>query len=387
MRILYLCCLICCFNPAVQASQKSIELAFGQTGYDYSRVLRHFEQKTGIKINTAPQENYDLKAELIKRSGKKRLPDAFIGPADYTTIQSVNLMSLPTEWLHRDLSPEALQTVTRGTETLAIPLIAGNHLVMYYNRTLIKQPANSMAQLADQAESLPDNARLLSWSFSGMYFFIPFLSSFDALPMSGNDLHLDTPQMAEALEYYWQLPGRGLVQRACSHDCYPDAFKNGEFAYVIDGAWNYRQYQQALGEDLGVALLPAINGNRMRPYFSAHVLAFVAKPYNPKQLQNLKIFAQYLQSHEAQQMLWESARAIPSNQFTLASITRSASDNTRILIEQLKNAHPMPNNPYMSVIWEAMSQGFSRYGANIISAPEAAELMQHLAERTIEHQQ
>lgn len=369
------------------ATEQSFELAFGQTGYDFAPLLQQFQQQTGIKITTAPQENYDLKAELIKRSGKKRLPDAFIAPADYTTIQSIDLMPMQESWIMPDLSAESLQTVTQNGDIVAIPLIAGNHLVMYYNRNVIKTPATSMAELLQQRPLLPENMRLISWSFNGMYFLIPFLSSFDALPIKDKQLQLGSPMMASAIEYYWQLPERGLAQPTCTHDCYPQQFKEGKFAYVIDGVWNFQQYQQALGETLGVALLPAINGNPMRPYFSAHVLAIVAKQYSTEQLQALQKFALFLQSLEAQSTMWETTRAIPSNRVALNQIVSSADNNTQMLIKQLQSAHPIPSTPHMSVVWEAMSKGFNRYGANLLDAEEAAQLMQHLAERTIAYQQ
>ncbi|BDX07365.1 maltose ABC transporter substrate-binding protein MalE [Planctobacterium marinum] len=361
-------------------------MAFGQTGYDFTPLIEQFQAETGIKITTAPQENYDLKAELIKRSGKKRLPDAFIAPADYTTIQSINLIPLDDDWLVPEISAESLQTVSQNGNIVAVPIISGNHLVMYYNRSALEAPAKTMSELLQQRQTLPDNMRLISWSFNGMYFLIPFLSSFDALPIQGERLRMGTPMMAKAIEYYWRLPERGLAQPTCSHDCYPQQFKEGKFAYVIDGVWNFQQYQQALRDDLGIALLPAINGQPMRPYFSAHVLAIIAKQYSKAQLQALQQFARFLQSVDAQKFMWDSARAIPSNNEALKGIVASSDDNTRMLIRQLQNANPIPNSPHMSVVWEAMSKGFNRYGAQLMSAEESAQLMQHLAERTIAHQ-
>lgn len=374
------------FCQITLASAQNIELAFGQTGYDFTRLLTDFENDTGITITTAPQEHYDLKAELIKRSGKKRLPDAFIAPADYTTIQSINLLPMTKDWLSPDTSVAALQTVTRNEQILAIPLIAGNHLVLYFNRSAIEQPASSFEEIFSQRESLPANMRLMTWSFSGTYFLIPFLSAFDALPIQDNQLTLDTPQMVNAMQYYWSLPEQGLVDESCGFDCFPEAFKRGEYAYVIDGVWNYKQYQEALRENLGVALLPSIRGNPMKPYFSGHVLAFVAKPQTPAKREALRQFALYLQSPKAQLQLWQSAAAIPANNTALQQISTTASANTQAMIAQLQQSNPIPNTPHMSIVWEALSKGFNRYGANTMTAPEAAALMQHLAQRTVERQ-
>jgi maltose-binding protein MalE len=85
--------------------------------------------------------------------------------------------------------------------------------------------------------------------------------------------------------------------------------------------------------------------------------------------------------------LWNEAGALPSNSKVLYQILQNADDNTRALVAQLDTSVPIPNTPHMTVVWEALLKGFNRYGANIMNAGEAAELMQHLAERTIENQQ
>lgn len=367
------------------SAQESISLGFGQTGYNFVPVIEQFQRQTGITIVSAPQEQYDLKAELIKRSTKKRLPDVFISPADYTTIQHLHLRNITTDWLNPDTSATALQTVMQNGEIKAIPLISGNHLVLYYNRDFVSNPAQTFEELKLQQDLIPSDKFLINWAFSSMYVFIPFLSAFDALPITNNQLSMSTPQMVQALEYYWQLPEQGLVNLSCAYECLTNAFESQNYAYIIDGVWSFKRYSERLGNNLGVATLPSIRGKPMTPYFSSHVLAIVEKSHPPEKLNAIQTFARYLQSEQVQTQMWRESGAIPANVRVFDEVLENADDNTVALLAQLDNSVPIPNTPYMAVVWEAMLKGFNRYGGNIMTAPQSAELMQHLAERTIEN--
>lgn len=99
--------------------------------------------------------------------------------------------------------------------------------------------------------------------------------------MSKDKLTLDTPEMAAALTFYWQQAERGLVHPSCNYQCMTKGFHNNEFGYIIDGVWAYSDHQSVLGENLGIALLPSVNGKPLKPYFSSHALAFPIKDRTP----------------------------------------------------------------------------------------------------------
>lgn len=378
-----LCILVSITSQA--RSEEPIVLAFGLTGYNYLPLFTQFEEQYGIKVETAPQEHYDLKAELVKKSKHKRFPDAFIAPADYTTIPNLPLKEITQEWLNPNISQGALKTVFDGTKLKAIPLISGNHLLLYFNKHIIDTPAKTFSQLQNQLNIIPANKRIMNWSFNSMYVFIPFLSAFDALPVTGQRLTMNTPQMARALEFYWQLPEMGMVDLSCSFECISDSFIQEEYAYIIDGVWAYKKYSENLGDKLGISRLPTINNKPMKPYYSSHALAIIEKQGSPAREQALQKLALFLQSEAAQMTLWQNERALPSNQLVLNEIMLEADENIKAMVAQLDYSNPIPNTPHMAVVWEAMLKGFNRYGANVMQAQESAQLMQHLAQRTIDN--
>lgn len=367
----------------VLSEQIRIEIAFGQTPYDYTSVFKRFSDFTGIIIATADQQSYDLKAQLINRRKNKKLPDAFISPVDYINLPEIELTALDQTWFNDDLSTSSLALVTKGDVVNAIPLAVGNHLLLYYNKKLVSEPANTWSEIMNQKARLPEDKQIIAWAFNGMYLFIPFLSAFDALPIQNERLTLDTPGMQQTLRFVWDMERKGIVDKACLANCYGEQFATGNIAYVIDGIWAYKNFLFNLGDNLGVTTLPYIGNNRMQPYFSAHVLAIVEQKQNAEKKKALKQLALYLQSEEVQQELWDKSRALPSNQKVMSTLMAANAPRTNAIIKQLTYAVPIPNSPYMPVVWEALSKGYNRYGADLLTAKEASVLMQHLAERTI----
>jgi maltose-binding protein MalE len=141
--------------------------------------------------------------------------------------------------------------------------------------------------------------------------------------------------------------------------------------------------REAMGNDLGVAALPSIFGQPMRSYFSTHVLTFPGDSLSgPKRTQLLALMT-YMQSELLQRMLWQKMQVLPVNNKLLRELDQIGNPQLHTLIEQLNQSIPLPNSGEMAIVWEAMGIGFRRYIAEIVGVEEATELMQHLAETSI----
>jgi maltose-binding protein MalE len=89
-----------------------------------------------------------------------------------------------------------------------------------------------------------------------------------------------------------------------------------------------------------------------------------------------------MQSDLVQKEIWKEINEFPVNSKVLEEIRANVDTNVKVLLEQLMKAQAMPSDTSMAYAWPAMSKGFSRYGSGTLSAKEAAELMQHLAENS-----
>lgn len=82
----------------------------------------------------------------------------------------------------------------------------------------------------------------------------------------------------------------------------------------FDGSWNYNVYEEALGEDLGVAILPTFSpdGNeyQLESFYSSKMIGVNSKTKNP---QVAVEFAKYLGGEEMQIQRFKETAQVPTN--------------------------------------------------------------------------
>lgn len=375
--------------PVFAFSDDSSELSivYGHENNALSQVFENFTKQTSIPIRSRSIDNSELKAELLQRADRNELPDAVLVPADFLGLQQIKYSQVPVELLNKDSGERFKQTTLISGKHRGIPVIAGNHLLLYYNKALITEAATYWQQLLEQKSSLSAQTQLIAWSFHEMYWFIPFLTAFGGMPILDLEANLDTQAMQQALEFYWFLSRDRQVNSECDYSCSKTTFEQGHQAYLISGFWSYASLLENMGDNLGVAALPMIEGKPMISYFSSHVLAFPDNSLAGAKGAKLKKLAKYLQSQNVQQAIWDEMRSLPVNQPILANIAAQPDHNMKIVISQLNQAIPMPSSFVMAIVWEAIGKGFKRYGAGILDAQQASKLMQHLAEKSIQFKQ
>lgn len=367
------------------AKAETITLAYSLENYDLSRYFEQFTEQTGINIEFAQLTTSGMKTEILLRADSRSLPDAVIVPGDLLGLEVANFGVVSDDWLSLDIT----ETTRRHGEVLGIqkgvPIIAGNHLLLYYNKSLQQTPARTWEQLkAVASESGPQ--KVISWSYNEMFWLIPFLGAWDAYPYKDGVLQFDTPATRQALAFYKSLAEEGYVEANCNYQCAFDAFEQGQVAYTINGSWSLGGFTEKLGENLGVAMLPSVNGNDMRPYSSVHALAFPGNASQSDKRDALKKLSLFFQSYEVQKQIWEDINALPVNDVLLQNIKRNASQNTINLLSQLEQSEPMPNDSAMAIVWEALLMGFNRYQGGAMDIDEAMKYMQYIAVKSRDEQ-
>lgn len=374
------------FTSAVDAEELTI--AYGLENYNFQQLFDEFSAQTNIKLSVKNFSNNDLKSALIQSANMSQLPDIVIVPSDFIGLTELGFSTIPDTWLSQSLSADALKSAMVADDYKGIPIIYGNHLLLYYNKSIINKPASNWNELISQKTRLPLDTQLIGWNYYEMYWFVPFLGTFGEFPYIDNKVNLQTSGMAEALAWYRELAEKNVVDKNCDYDCSSSAFLSGKLAYTINGSWAFNQYSDELKENLGIALLPQYRGNDMKPYFSSHVIAF---PNNGIELgfekaEKLKQFAEYFQNAQTQMAIWQQLRSLPTNAAIINQLVADAGPNLKVLFEQLKASEPMPNDRNMAIIWEAMLKGVNRYLADIFDNHKAAEYMQYITEKSMNNE-
>ncbi|HRJ41828.1 MAG: extracellular solute-binding protein [Caldilineaceae bacterium] len=217
---------------------------------------------------------------------------------------------------------------------------------LYYNRSLVNEaelPATTDDLLALAAAN-PAQGAGLYLNFYHLYWGIPAYGGelFDA---AGRVVLDRTPGTAHFLGWLGQLsqtPGSFVRP---DYGMLIDRFKKGEFAFFVDGPWSSGDLRQALGDNLGVAPLPAGPAGPARPWLSGDGV-FLNPIVEAAQQQLALHLARHIASGESGTILAQTAHRLPGHRDAQVTDPLLAA-----FIAQANTARPEPRQPAMSQVW------------------------------------
>jgi len=358
--------------------------------YTYSRnsfgtVLDGFSKKSGIKIKGEFKEQNDLKASMMTMMELGTTPDVIVMPADHLGLHAfINYSKVDRSLFPAKIADRIWAGGYSDGTLYGAPLVQGNHLMLFYNKSLVKAPATDWDTMFEQKKELDAKGiATIAWSYDEVYWFLPFLVGHGGWPLNNGKIELNTPAMAAALDFYKSLRTRQLPQPSCSYQCGVDLFKAGKMAYTINGDWIGKEFHLALGENLGVANLPMVDGNKLMPTFSTHVLAFPRDSLNGPKRDKLISLVNYLQSPEAQRQIWDLGGSIPVEDSAFAYAEQNSQGYLKQEFGLMVDTKPLPADKEITFIWDAIGKGFLRHREGALDAHSAAKYMQQLAERHV----
>ena len=124
-----------------------------------------------------------------------------------------------------------------------------------------------------------------------------------------------------------------------------DRFKKGEFAFFVDGPWSSAELRQALGDNLGVAPLPAGPSGPARPWLSGDGV-FLNPAVDATQQQLALRLARHIASSASGTILAQTAGRLPAH--------RDAQISDPLLqgfVAQAETALSEPHRAQMSQVW------------------------------------
>lgn len=350
------------------------------TSHSESRLLtllRDEALEQQLTLNAIFIDQEQLKSELFRSRHVDSLPDVLLVPPDISSLPNLDIQRLPDDWFLESLAAEIVGQVPAVAEHKAIPFVVGNHLLQFYNKALVDKPIANWNQLTPSYQT-----PIFSWSYNEMYWFAPFVLTQGGRFLDNNASNLDTPEMISALTFYKQLASRGVVNPNCNYSCSFERFVDGVVPYHLNGTWAIEELKARLGDNLGVALLPDLEGLPMRSYYSAYVVVFPAlSRHSPQKLAALRAFARHLQSADLQIQLLEQGYQMPVNAIARQQFLNDGDPLNSVFLQQLERSVIMPDSPDMVIVWDAMSRGFVRYSGGVLNAPAAARYMERTFQR------
>jgi len=329
--------------------------------------------------------NEELKASAVRAIGQQASPDIIIISSDNVGFAKVmRLSELPTELAVETLPTTTLHALKFDNKHYSVPLFAGNHLILFYNKTLVKTPAADWEQLFIQhAEFKAKGVKTLALNYQEPYWFSLFASLFGAELTIDGKVALDSDAMQQALQFYQKLGESDIANMQCGYECVSEDFFQGRYAYAINGTWSLSVARERLGDNLGIALFPQLQQRKITPLASYIVMVFPNQSLTSDKAPQIKQLVQYFRQPENLQSIAEKHFLTPYYQTDKATLDsqRYADPLYSQLIAQRKLTRLMPASSAMVSVWNGMQKGMLLYQNSTLDAPAAVEFMQKVSIR------
>lgn len=318
---------------------------------------------------------------------KTRLPAAILLPSDKLAVEGFNFTAISPDWISKAVAPEFVNTVTIDGVIKGVPLIGGNQVMLFYNKKLVNEPAESWKDLMAQQQGISQKgAELIGFMCDGPFFILPFLHAFDGGFYQQGVPKLDTQENLNAVSWYQKMWQDGVFYPSCDAAVVQEMFETGKLAYWLStDSMNFR-LQQALGDDLGMATLPSINGNAMGGYFSSIAMAFPEQVFSAEEIQGLRKLTDFMQSFDIQKLIFQTLHQIPVHERMFLSIDLYPSKDFISAYLQLKRNRSMPCDSRLQAIWSELGKELRFFMKGSIPPQKFLSRAQRKIDRKLEKQ-
>jgi arabinogalactan oligomer / maltooligosaccharide transport system substrate-binding protein len=301
-------------------------------------------------------------------------------------IDPVDALFVPANFVD-----SALAAVRLNNKTWGIPVSNGNHLMLLYNKDMVKTAPKDTAEMIKVAkENTKDGKYGLVFNQTEPFWLVPWLGGFggQVFDKDGVTPTLNNKAMTDTLQFLADLKNKeNILPKESDYDGADSMFKEGKAAMIINGDWSLSAYKEKLKDKLGVAPIPKVTatGKYPAPYTSGIFLMIPAGLKGDK-LEAVKAFSAYLTGKDVQLYMLTKLTRLP--------VLKDALDEPVIVndpilkgsAEQMTYGTPMPTVLEMRCNWDAMKPEMISVLGGKKTPADAAKSMQDAALACIKKQ-
>jgi arabinogalactan oligomer/maltooligosaccharide transport system substrate-binding protein len=244
-------------------------------------------------------------------------------------------------------------------------------LAFFYNKSLVPDAPETWAEVLEISEELAADGITGLGFQNGFFHSAGFLYALGGSLMDDEGNATFGPEggdMTAAMEAYLQLhqdmynlsldESSGVIIDGTSP---LPGFQTGEVAMVYDGIWNLAQFESDLGDDLGVAIMPALDNGNV-PALFAQTTGFMANANMAEDTAKQEAFValmKFVTSAEGQQIGLDVAGWLPVN----PNVTIDSNPNLQVFADQFALGTPFPNRAELSQFWTPMADAITAVSA------------------------
>lgn len=342
-------------------------------------IGRKYEAQCGIRVRAEAMSIAELGRRLTRLPEAGAGPDMAMVPSDMANYwEAARLSEVDPATLAGAVPEGVLDTMRIGGRLYGVPVLTGNHLVLYANAEHYPEPPQTWEAFERDAVRLRDAGVIpLGIDLGQAYSFVPFLTAFGGWPMADGRVSLDTDAAEQALAFLRRGLAAGRIASMDGATTLLERFAEGRIGAIVTGEWIYNYLNRRMGDKLAVGAIPAIGGRPAVSMCSSIGLIFPCGSLSSPRGAALRAYAAFMLSDECQQLWADRVQRIPAASGALERLASSGSANKRRLVAQLRASWPMPVSPYMIAGWVGMEEGLRRLAED--GAPRARAAMHKMA--------
>ncbi|MEW5865971.1 MAG: extracellular solute-binding protein [Bacillota bacterium] len=409
VSVLVLLMMIALVAPASVVAQKKLSLILWTKESEAENVLQEIKAlcaefvkgRPGVSLEVVNYGVEDLRENFQSAAFAGSGPDLLWTVSDHAgpfvamkLIKSVDQI-FPAGYMDKFVKP-GVEAVELGGKVWGVPISVGNHLMLLYNKKLIKDPPKDTDELIKAGKELtkdfnkdgkPDQYGLV-YNLNEPFWLAPWLGGFGGWPLDGTKPTLNTQAMIDTLQFLHDLKFvHKIVPVEADYNGADALFKEGKAAMIINGDWSLASYQTDEVKktvDLGVARIPKVTKTGLWPSPMTSGVFFMFPEYLAgDKLKVVKEFVDYIVSPDAQLMFLKKHKRLPA----LAEALKNPLVTEDLILkgssDQMVVGKPMPTVPEMRAAWDAIRPNQEAVMAGKMSAKDAARAMQEACEKAI----
>ncbi|GAA4503876.1 sugar ABC transporter substrate-binding protein [Pseudaeromonas paramecii] len=312
-------------------------------------------------------------------------PDIAFVPADMLYLQEHALFSpvSPSDF-DTPISEGHWQTMQLRQQQYGVPLLGGNHLVLFFNRQLLPEPPASWEALEALAPELQAKGITpMASDCCDAYWFIPFLTGHDGWVLNEGTPDLNNDANRSAMAFMERQVRQGLLANQQGSTALLDNFIAGHTAAIVCGEWIFNYLSQQMGERLGVAALPTVEGRAMTSMTSTIGLVYPNQGLSGPKRELILAFTRFMLSEASQRQWATQVQRWPVHEGVIEEQIRLGDGNRQAILALRQACRPMPRERIMFDVWFAMALGLRRLLNQECDVKEAAAFMQVCAQQQV----
>lgn len=350
-----------------------------QAQYPYITVTRTHYENEALRDQFQTASLADVAPEVV------RVPNDFAGPFSVLDIIAPIDQLFDQAFLDQFFSGALGPAVVGGT-LWGVPDNYGNHLMLIYNKSLIATPPATFEDLIAQATALTaGDIQGFAYNLNEPFWGAGYYGAFGGWPLDESDMpQFNNQAFIDYLTFVASLKTDGVVPQECDYSCADTLMKEGKAAMIINGDWSLGDYTKALGDNMGAAPVPPINGH---PYteMTAGKYFMVSNAIldNADKTAAVQAFITFMTSADIQKRWLDEFKRLPSNKVVAQDPSITSDPILAGSMAALANGRGMPAAATMRCAWDAWRPNLEGVMAGTLSPADAAAAAQTAADECV----